>query len=336
MKIHSLNCGSFCPANLNKLWQELENFKKNYWSQKIQDQFVKFNFFKKINNAQSVNSKFALLKSISENLTEVDFSKEKIFSQNFQELVTNVLLIECDSKLILLDTGIGKNQLAPQEKNIRYFFSEILSGIKKNPDQLAVSQIKKLGFSPSDITDVVVTHLDHDHVGGLVDFPQAQCHLYGTEIEDANFPRSFIDKKRFIKDLWNQHRNFYRYVPEGEDFFGFKMTPLKGIKEDIFLLNLFGHTLGHAGVYIKEKKYIFAGDSFLNQIQLSDDNYTPVPIKIYSSITTKDQDLHSKTISRLKNICAQGIHIGCSHDQDQFLKNKNLLEEKNANGSSHE
>jgi glyoxylase-like metal-dependent hydrolase (beta-lactamase superfamily II) len=139
-----------------------------------------------------------------------------------------------------------------------------------------------------------------------------------------------------MKDLWNQHRNFYRYLPDGEDFFGFKMTPLKGIKEDIYLLNLFGHTLGHAGVYIKEKKYIFAGDSFLNQTQLNQESYTPVPIKIYSSITTKDQAQHTQTLDRLKTICAQGIHIGCSHDKDQFLKNKNILEETKIDGKTHD
>jgi glyoxylase-like metal-dependent hydrolase (beta-lactamase superfamily II) len=336
MKIHSLNCGSFCPANLTRLWKELENFKQNYWSQKIQDQMVKLNFFKKIYEVPSIEEKLHLFKKISENLTEIDLSKERIFAENFHELVTNVLLIETDNKLVLIDTGVGKNQLAPQEKNIQYYFSEILSGIKKNPDQLATAQIRKLGLSPSDVTDVVVSHLDHDHVGGLVDFPQAHCHLYGSEIEDANFPRSFIDKKRFMKDLWNQHRNFYRYLPEGEDFFGFKMTPLKGIKDDIFLLNLFGHTLGHAGVYIKEKNYIFAGDSFLNSTQISEDSYTPMPIKIYSSITTKDEDLHSQTISRLKKICDHGIHIGCSHDKDQFLKNKNILEENISIGTKND
>jgi glyoxylase-like metal-dependent hydrolase (beta-lactamase superfamily II) len=67
------------------------------------------------------------------------------------------LLIEDGNKLILIDTGIGDKQ---SEK----FFSHYhLSG----NDSLN-GNLKKLGFSPDDITDVFLTHLHFDHCGGAI------------------------------------------------------------------------------------------------------------------------------------------------------------------------
>jgi glyoxylase-like metal-dependent hydrolase (beta-lactamase superfamily II) len=68
------------------------------------------------------------------------------------------LLIEDGNKLILIDTGIGNKQ---DEK----FFSHYhLHG----DDSLEKSLAAK-GFHKNDITDVILTHLHFDHVGGAVE-----------------------------------------------------------------------------------------------------------------------------------------------------------------------
>lgn len=67
------------------------------------------------------------------------------------------LLIEDGNKLILVDTGIGNKQ---DEK----FFSHYdLHG-----DDSMEKSLSSLGFSLADITDVFLTHLHFDHVGGAV------------------------------------------------------------------------------------------------------------------------------------------------------------------------
>lgn len=67
------------------------------------------------------------------------------------------LLIEDGNKLILIDTGIGDKQ---SEKFFSHYY---LHG-----DDSLERSLKKLGFSPDDITDVFLTHLHFDHVGGGV------------------------------------------------------------------------------------------------------------------------------------------------------------------------
>jgi glyoxylase-like metal-dependent hydrolase (beta-lactamase superfamily II) len=67
------------------------------------------------------------------------------------------LLIEDGQRLMLIDTGIGDKQ---SEKFFSHYF---LFG----NDDLTLN-LKKLGFSPDDITDVFLTHLHFDHCGGAI------------------------------------------------------------------------------------------------------------------------------------------------------------------------
>ena len=67
------------------------------------------------------------------------------------------LLVEDGNRLILIDTGIGDKQ---SEK----FFSHYhLHG-----EGSLFNSLGALGFHPSDITDVVLTHLHFDHCGGAI------------------------------------------------------------------------------------------------------------------------------------------------------------------------
>lgn len=67
------------------------------------------------------------------------------------------LLVEDGKRLILIDTGIGDKQ---SEKFFSYYY---LHG-----DATLDSSLNKLGFHRDDITDVFLTHLHFDHVGGAV------------------------------------------------------------------------------------------------------------------------------------------------------------------------
>jgi glyoxylase-like metal-dependent hydrolase (beta-lactamase superfamily II) len=67
------------------------------------------------------------------------------------------LLVEDGNRLILIDTGIGNKQ---SEKFFSYYY---LHG-----DATLDGSLNKLGFQRDDITDVFLTHLHFDHVGGAV------------------------------------------------------------------------------------------------------------------------------------------------------------------------
>jgi glyoxylase-like metal-dependent hydrolase (beta-lactamase superfamily II) len=68
------------------------------------------------------------------------------------------LLVEDGNRLILIDTGIGNKQ---SEKFFSHYY---LHG-----DATLDNSLKKLGFHRDDITDVFLTHLHFDHVGGAVE-----------------------------------------------------------------------------------------------------------------------------------------------------------------------
>jgi len=67
------------------------------------------------------------------------------------------LLIEDAGRLILVDTGLGDKQDA------KFFSHYYLSG-----DVTMDGSLAKLGFDRDDITDVFLTHLHFDHVGGAI------------------------------------------------------------------------------------------------------------------------------------------------------------------------
>jgi glyoxylase-like metal-dependent hydrolase (beta-lactamase superfamily II) len=67
------------------------------------------------------------------------------------------LLVEHNNRLILVDTGIGNKQDA------KFFSHYYLHG-----EGDLLNSIANKGYSPDDITDVFLTHLHFDHVGGAV------------------------------------------------------------------------------------------------------------------------------------------------------------------------
>lgn len=81
------------------------------------------------------------------------------------------LLIEDGDRLIVIDTGLGDKQ------DEKFFGHYDLHG-----DANLLGSIQKVGFHPEDVTDVVLTHLHFDHVGGAV--------VQGANGLQPTFPRA--------------------------------------------------------------------------------------------------------------------------------------------------
>lgn len=69
------------------------------------------------------------------------------------------LLIEIDNRKILIDTGIGDKQDAKFRSHFEPFGEKTL-----------LTSLAEKGLQPEDITDVLLTHLHFDHVGGAVKY----------------------------------------------------------------------------------------------------------------------------------------------------------------------
>jgi glyoxylase-like metal-dependent hydrolase (beta-lactamase superfamily II) len=90
-------------------------------------------------------------KSIWQNTNPAD-------SNNMCDWSMRSMLIEDGDRLILIDTGLGDKQ---SEKFFSYYF---LFG-----DDSLIQNLKQRGFSPDDVTDVILTHLHFDHCGGAIE-----------------------------------------------------------------------------------------------------------------------------------------------------------------------
>ena len=97
------------------------------------------------------------------------------------------LLIENGNRLMLVDTGLGSKQT---EKFFSFY--------QPNREDTLENSLKQHGFHPSDVTDVLLTHLHFDHCGGAVNlekdgthsiaFPQAQYWVSKGQWETSHQP----------------------------------------------------------------------------------------------------------------------------------------------------
>ena len=85
---------------------------------------------------------------------------------NMVDVCNRLLLIESDGHKILIDTGIGNKQ---DEKYLSHFH---ISG------NTLEQGLAEKGFSSDDITDVILTHLHFDHVGGSVKYNDDRLKLH--------------------------------------------------------------------------------------------------------------------------------------------------------------
>lgn len=86
------------------------------------------------------------------------------------------LLIEDGDRLMIVDCGIGDKQ------NEKFFSHYYLHG-----DDSLDGNLKKLGFSRDDITDVFLTHLHFDHCGGAVEWVNEEHSHTKTTFKNAHF-----------------------------------------------------------------------------------------------------------------------------------------------------
>lgn len=170
---------------------------------------------------------------------------------NYINVCNRLLLIETDDRKILVDTGIGNKQ---DEKYLYYFF------VKGNTLEEALTT---KGFSVNDITDVILTHLHFDHVGGCIKynsdrtrtefvFPNATYYCSKPQWEWAVNP-NFREKAAYLPE------NYMPLFEQGKLEFIMKDG---FFSEGISLLFMNGHTEGQVIPIIdyKGRKIVFMAD----------------------------------------------------------------------------
>ena len=166
------------------------------------------------------------------------------------KLATRNLLLESDSKKILIDTGMG-NKWDEKSKNI-YAIDEKSS---------TNSTLENSGLKTEDITDVILTHLHFDHTGGSTvsnngklepSFLNAKYYVQKQNFDWAIKP-SDRDKGSYIKE------NFLPLLEEGVLEFTIGNA---NFDDEIEFIVINGHTFGHQMIKISDgsNTILFCGD----------------------------------------------------------------------------
>lgn len=175
--------------------------------------------------------------------------------RNRIKMSLRVVLFESHNKKVLIDTGIGDYHSAKFHEQF-----DIIGN--KSP---LIAALQSIDISPDDITDIILTHLHFDHVGGLgqgvsgqdLIFKNATVHVHKDHYEYSKNPTlrdagSFHSKTFLPLLLKYQHRNKLNFlegtegeiIKDGEDLINFKVS--------------FGHTPYMLHPYTD--KYIYMAD----------------------------------------------------------------------------
>ena len=235
-------------------------------------------------------------------------------------LVCHVLLVETPSGLALVDTGLGLGYgrapgklFGPSRFYVRPVFDEA---------EAAINQIRALGFDPHDVRDIILTHFDADHVGGLADFPWARVHLTGDEATAALAPRTVTEKARYLPAQRDHHPDLVRHPPEvGDQWHGFATaTELTEVADGVVLLALPGHSRGHAAVAVDagdDRWILHAGDSFYHHGQIDGHSRAPIALTGMERVIAYDWPKVRDNHHRLAELWASGdpgLQIVNAHD----------------------
>jgi glyoxylase-like metal-dependent hydrolase (beta-lactamase superfamily II) len=240
-------------------------------------------------------------------------------------LCCHCLLVETSDSLVLVDTGFGLRDVAdPTSRLSRFFLAMVKPAFRE--EMTAVRQIERLGFRPSDVRHIVLTHLDFDHAGGLDDFSHAQVHMLQQERDYAVLQKSWLDRQRYRPQQWST-RNHWRVYPTGSGggWFGFDcVRDLKGLPSEILMVPLPGHTFGHAGVAVESdgKWFLMVGDAYFYHREMDFTNPSCTPgLRFYQWMMEKDRGARLRNQERLRDLRRTNsatVSICCAHDVEEF------------------
>lgn len=234
-------------------------------------------------------------------------------------MVAHVLLLERAGGLVLVDTGFGTADLANPRRLGAPFKVAVRPAL--DPAETALAQVEALGFTAADVTDIVLTHLDLDHAGGIGDFPNAAVHVHAKEYDAVQAP-PLRERARYVQAQWAHGPRWEQHTEGGDDWFGFSAA--KAIGDDVVLIPLHGHTRGHSGVAVRREDghwLLHAGDAFFAGGQMDPTPSCPAALTAFQRLMGVDNKARVANLERLHELATKRsdeVTVFCAHDKGQF------------------
>lgn len=241
------------------------------------------------------------------------------------ELVNHCLLIETADTLVLVDTGFGTTAHTRGDHWLGREFM-FVAGPDVSAAATAVEQIRALGYDPGDVGHIVLTHLDFDHTGGLVDFPTATVHLHAAELAAMRRPHTRVEMARYRRRHIAHGPRWREYSEAGDSFFGFDaVRQLDGLPPDILLIPLIGHSRGHSGVAVRTgNRWLFdAGDAYdaRGEVHPGAHGAGPAMAALHGYLQVHDRTARFDNMRRLRELAAahgDEVTVFSAHCPDDF------------------
>ncbi|CAK9032681.1 Probable metallo-hydrolase Rv2300c, partial [Durusdinium trenchii] len=214
----------------------------------------------------------------------------------FPPACCHCLMVRSGTGVVLVDTGIGLQDIADPVGRIGQEAIDA-AGFLFLPAITAVRQLEQLGIRPMEVSDIVLTHFDPDHVGGLADFPQAKIHV--AEEEKRNLDSG---NPRYSAAQFAHKPNWITYETDDCDTLGVasrRVHTALGI--DIRLVPLFGHTNGHCGVAIQANDAwtLHVGDAYYLRDELTN---TKHPVDELATLRADDNQRRLESLEVLRQL----------------------------------
>lgn len=159
---------------------------------------------------------------------------------------------------IVIDTGVRPDVRVPGWQR------RVVPAPSVGPEEQAGPALRAHGVEPDAVRQVVVTHLDWDHVGGVHHFPNSEILVARREHE---FAQKLRGRLRYQTNRWPAGFKPTLYDLDDEPFGPFPRSRRVTERGDVRLVPLAGHSIGQVGVVVEtgDVALLFAGDHMLRQ-----------------------------------------------------------------------
>lgn len=177
-----------------------------------------------------------------------DSSRVEILELNIKGFIIHPTLVWDANSVILIDTG-----MPGEEEQLR-------------------KAMENVGISFDQLTAVILTHQDIDHIGGLPNIlsnSRKDLAVYAHELEkpyiEGTYPLIKTDlnrmKKEEIEALPEEMRNLYANPPKANVTHTIKDGQVLPYAGGIQVIETPGHTDGHVCLYLQQSKTLVAADA---------------------------------------------------------------------------
>ncbi|MFQ5996474.1 MAG: MBL fold metallo-hydrolase [Dehalococcoidales bacterium] len=145
------------------------------------------------------------------------------------------------------------------------------TGFKGRCGQI-LKEVRRLGYSPSDISNIIITHHHADHIGSLavlkeITRAKVLAHAADAPYIDGRLPQPTPGWLKWLSKALPTSSQLWSTNPVPVDMLvndGDELPILGGIT----ILHTPGHTQGSISLFLQEKRLLIAGDVLANRFRL--------------------------------------------------------------------